>query len=74
LQDWLEGNLAESTRNSPLAWNVSTRPGSPIETRRTRGASGAETAAFGQAILDFYDASLKYEEERKRPRERVRER
>jgi hypothetical protein len=27
---------------------------------------------FGQAILDFYDASLKYEEERKRPRERER--
>jgi hypothetical protein len=30
---------------------------------------------FGQAILDFYDAGLKYEEERKRPREkRARER
>jgi hypothetical protein len=29
---------------------------------------------FGQAILDFYDANLKYEEERKRPRERGRER
>jgi hypothetical protein len=25
---------------------------------------------FGQAILDFYDAGLKYEEERKRPRDR----
>jgi hypothetical protein len=30
--------------------------------------------AFGQAILDYYDAHLKYEEERKRPRERRRER
>ena len=29
---------------------------------------------FGQAILDFYDASVKYEEERKRSRERKRER
>jgi hypothetical protein len=29
---------------------------------------------FGQAILDFYDASVRYEEERKRPRERARER
>jgi hypothetical protein len=30
---------------------------------------------FGQAILDFHDASVKYEEERKRPREgRTRER
>jgi hypothetical protein len=29
---------------------------------------------FGQAILDFYDASVKYEEERKRPRERTRDR
>jgi len=29
---------------------------------------------FGQAILDFYDASVKYEEERNRPRERRRER
>jgi hypothetical protein len=29
---------------------------------------------FGQAILDLYDASLKYDEERKRPRERTRER
>lgn len=28
---------------------------------------------FGQAILDFYDASLKYEEERKRPRARQEE-
>jgi hypothetical protein len=28
---------------------------------------------FGQAILDFYDASVRYEEERKRPRERTRE-
>jgi hypothetical protein len=29
---------------------------------------------FGQAILDFYEASLKYEEERKRSRERKQER
>jgi hypothetical protein len=29
---------------------------------------------LGQAILDFYDANSKYEEERKRPRERRRER
>ena len=29
---------------------------------------------FGQAILDFYDANLKYEEERKGPRERRKER
>jgi hypothetical protein len=29
---------------------------------------------FGQAILDFYDASVRYEEERKRPRERTRDR
>jgi hypothetical protein len=29
---------------------------------------------LGQAILDFYDASLEYEEERKRPRERRRAR
>jgi hypothetical protein len=29
---------------------------------------------FGQAILDFYEANLKYQDERKRPRERRRER
>jgi len=33
-----------------------------------------ENLEFGQAILDFYDTSLRYEEERKRPRERRRER
>jgi hypothetical protein len=29
---------------------------------------------FGQAILDFYDASVRYDEERNRPRERTPER
>jgi hypothetical protein len=29
---------------------------------------------FGQAILDFYDASMRYQEERERPRTRRRER
>lgn len=33
-----------------------------------------ENLEFGQAILDFYDTSLKYQEERKRPRGRRRER
>jgi hypothetical protein len=33
-----------------------------------------EDLRFGQAILDFYDASMRYDEERKRPRERTRER
>jgi hypothetical protein len=32
-----------------------------------------EDPRFGQAILDFYDASLRYEEERERPRERTGE-
>jgi hypothetical protein len=32
-----------------------------------------EDPRFGQAILDFYDASLRYEEERERPREQTRE-
>lgn len=50
-------------------------PASEAPTQRDRLQTEIERLAttdlqFGQALLDFYDASVRYEEERKRPRER----
>ena len=52
-------------------------PASETATQRDRLQAEIERLArpdlrFGQALLDFYDASLKYDEERRRPRRNSR--